>query len=205
MNSRKIGELILALRKEKNLTQRELADILKLSDRTISKWERGVGCPDVSLLGELSRVLGVSVEKLLSGELKAQDTDRGNMKRIKFYQCPSCGNILFSTGEAEVSCCGRTLAALRVAASQDEAASVQQSHTIHIEDVEDEYYITLNHEMSKTHYISFIAGVWYDRVTLVRLYPEQSASARLPKRYCTKIFACCNEHGLFDLSTSQQR
>jgi transcriptional regulator with XRE-family HTH domain len=77
---------------------------MNISDRTVSKWERGLGCPDVSLLQELSKVLGVNIEKILSGDLDPKDADRGNMKRMKFYICPTCGNILTSTGEAEPSC-----------------------------------------------------------------------------------------------------
>ena len=61
MDSSKVGKLIFDLRKEKNMTQKELAEALYLSDRTISKWERGVGCPDVSLLSKLSEVFGVSI------------------------------------------------------------------------------------------------------------------------------------------------
>ena len=50
MNPEKIGSLIFQLRKEKNLTQKQLGEKLGLSDKTISKWERGLGCPDISLL-----------------------------------------------------------------------------------------------------------------------------------------------------------
>jgi len=94
------------LRKEKNMTQKELADAMSLSDRTISKWERGMGCPDVSLLSELSKTLGVNIEKILSGDLNPNDKDGGNMKKLKFYVCNTCENVLFSTGKADISCCG---------------------------------------------------------------------------------------------------
>ena len=82
---------------------------MNLSDRTISKWERGLGCPDVSLLRELYHVLGVNVEKILLGDLEPNSADGENMKRVKFYVCPTCGNVLTATGEAEVSCCGYRL------------------------------------------------------------------------------------------------
>ena len=68
MNTEKIGSLIAKLRKEKGLTQKELADQLHITDRAVSKWERGVGCPDISLLDDLANILGVSISSLLNGE-----------------------------------------------------------------------------------------------------------------------------------------
>lgn len=73
MDCSKVGNLIRALRNEKAMTQRQLADAMNISDKTISKWERGLGCPDVSLLPELSSLLGVDIEKILSGELNPND------------------------------------------------------------------------------------------------------------------------------------
>lgn len=176
MDCSKVGNLIKGLRKEKGLTQIQLADIMNISDRTVSKWERGMGCPDVSLLHELSKALGVNLEKLLLGNLEPNDIDGGNMKRIKFYVCPTCGNIMTSTGEADISCCGRKLMPM-IPKPSDE------NHCLTIETVEDDYYITFSHEMSKTHYLNFIAYVGSDRILLVKLYPEQSGEVRFPKLY----------------------
>lgn len=191
MDCSKVGKLIFSLRKEKNMTQKELADAMNISDRTISKWERGLGCPDVSLLHELSNILKVNIEKILSGDLDPNDVDGGNMKRVKFYVCPNCGNILFSTGEAEISCCGRKLSSLSVKSKDDDHAMV-------VEKVEDEYYVTINHEMSKSHYISFVAYVVCDRVLLIKLYPEQSVELRLPQMYGNTLYAYCNQYGLWE-------
>ena len=163
---------------------------MNISDRTISKWERGLGCPDVSLLHELSDALDVNVEKILTGNLELNSTDGGNMKKIKFYVCPTCGNILTATGEAEVSCCGRKLAPLVPKPSDEE-------HHLHVETIEDEYYITFTHEMEKSHYLNFIAYVSYDRFLLVRLYPEQGSEVRFPKLYGGKFYFGCNRHGLW--------
>ena len=69
MDYDKIGRLIYSLRKDKNLTQQQLADTMNISDKTISKWERGLGCPDVSLLPALSAALDINLENLLSGTL----------------------------------------------------------------------------------------------------------------------------------------
>jgi len=191
MDCIKVGKLIFNMRKEKNMTQKELADAMNLSDRTISKWERGVGCPDISLLHELSGILGVNIEKILLGDLDPNDNDGGNMKRVKFYVCPNCNNFLFSTGESEISCCGRKLTAL-IVKSEDE------NHSMLVEEIEDDYYVTINHEMSKTHFISFVAYIACDRVLLIKLYPEQTAELRFPKKFGDKIYAYCNKHGLWE-------
>ncbi len=190
MDCDKVGKLILSLRKENRMTQKELADAMNISDKTISKWERGLGCPDVSLLRELSEILGVNIERILLGNLEPNDADGGNMKKIKFYVCSNCGNILTATGETEVSCCGRKLVPL-VPKPADEI------HKLTIEEVEDDFYITFTHEMSKKHYISFIAYINCDRVLLIRLYPEQNGEVRFPKMYGGKIYFCCNQHGLW--------
>lgn len=190
MDCSKIGKLIFSLRKEQRLTQKQLADRINISDRTISKWERGLGCPDVSLLHELSDALNVNVEKILTGDLETNGADGGNMKRIKFYVCPTCGNILTATGEAEISCCGRKLNALLPKPSDEE-------HRLHVETVEDDYYITFSHEMEKSHYLNFIAYVSYDRFLFIRLYPEQGSEARLPKLTGGKFYFGCSRHGLW--------
>lgn len=193
MDYEKVGNLILQLRKEKNMTQKQVADLLNISDKTISKWERGLGCPDVSLLSELSKIFDINIEKILLGDLEPNDMDGGNMKRIKFYVCPNCGNIITSTGEGEMSCCGRKLKALT-------PSIIDDNHEISVEEVENDYYVTINHEMSKEYYISFVAYVTYDRVLLIKLYPEQSPTVRFP-RLCGKFergkfYIYCNQHGL---------
>jgi len=75
MNSKKIGDYIYLLRKAKNLTQKDLADQLGVTDKAVSKWERGAGYPDISILRPLSDVLGTSINELLEGEtLEASET-----------------------------------------------------------------------------------------------------------------------------------
>lgn len=191
MDCSKVGKLICSLRKEKNMTQKALADAMNLSDRTISKWERGMGCPDVSLLRELSDILGVNIEKILSGDLDPNDDDGGNMKRVKFYARQNCGNVLCSIGEAEISCCGRKLAS-------SEVRLEDEPHSMFVEEIENDYFVTINHEMNKSHYISFVAYVARDRVLLIKLYPEQTAELRFPKMYGGKLYAYCNQHGLWE-------
>lgn len=190
MNYEKVGSVIYQLRKEAAMTQQELADKLFISNKAISKWERGQGCPDVSLLGSLSEVFGVNIEKILAGDLSPNSADGGNMKRAKFYVCPMCGNILTATGDAEISCCSRKLEPLV-------SKTADAEHQLHVEVIEDDYYITFEHKMSKDHFLNFFAYLDYDRVTLVRLYPEQGGEVRFPKRGRGKLLFGCSKDGLF--------
>ncbi len=190
MDNSKVGKLIYRLRKEKEMTQKQLADTISVSDKTISKWERGLGSPDVSLLHTLSEVLGVNIEKILTGTLTPNDSDGGNMKRVKFYVCPTCGNIITATGEAEISCCGRKLSPLIPQAADE-------SHRLHIEPAGDEYYITFPHEMTKTHFLNFVAQLSDERLLLVRMYPEQSGELHMPIIRRSKFYFGCSRHGLW--------
>ena len=82
MNNKKIGLFIASLRKDKGLTQKELADKLYISDQAVSKWERGLSMPDVGLLGKLSEYLDVSVSEILKGERIKDKKD----KNIMFFK-----------------------------------------------------------------------------------------------------------------------
>jgi transcriptional regulator with XRE-family HTH domain len=73
MDNQKIGKLILELRKSKNLTQKGLADILNVTDKAVSKWERGAGYPEITLIPSLAEALGISASELLCGELTADE------------------------------------------------------------------------------------------------------------------------------------
>lgn len=89
MNVKKVGEFIKQKRKEKKLTQKELAEKLSITDRAISKWERGICCPDISILKELSSILEVSVNELLAGEeiekLEKEKTDNVLVDSVNQY------------------------------------------------------------------------------------------------------------------------
>lgn len=190
MDCEKTGKLILKLRKEKGLTQKQMADALHISDKAVSKWERAAGCPDISLLPELSELFGVNIEQILLGDLNLSEKDGGNMKRIQFFMCPECGNIITATGNAEISCCGRKLSAMAAKKTDD-------AHRLCVEAIEDEYYITFTHEMTKQHFISFVAYVSFDRVLVVRLYPEQGGELRIPQLRGGKLYCGCSRDGLW--------
>lgn len=197
LSLKRAGELLCSLRKEKNMTQRELAEIMNISDKTVSKWERGLGLPDVSLLNELSNALGVNIDRLLEGDLGENEIKGGNMKRLKFYTCIKCDNLMTSTGVAEMSCCGRKMEPLEPKAGDG-------LHGISVEEMESDYYVAMNHDMKKSHYISFMALVSYDKVILAKLYPEQNAEVRIPRMSGSKLYTHCSEHGLFEYNLKKE-
>lgn len=190
MDCNKIGKLIFSLRKEKNMTQKQIADLMNISDKTISKWERGLGCPDISLLPELSQILGINIEEILVGEIELNETNGGNMKKLKFYVCPQCNNLLTATGDANISCCGKRIEALT-------AEKAGGNHLLSIEPVEDELFVSSPHEMKKGHYISFVAYVTGDKVFIVKQYPEWNMQFRFHKFGHGKLYFHCSNHGLF--------
>ena len=193
MNQYVTGTMIKRLREGKKMTQQELAEIIGVSDKAISKWETGRGYPDIALIEALADALGVSIIELFSGS-DVRNTNRSfNMKRLKLYVCPVCGNIIQSAGEAVVSCCGITLPAL-------EAEAEDESHHLEIEQVEDEYYVSINHEMSKTHFISFIIAVQDDGYEIKKLYPEGNAEARFKISRTRSFMYYCNRHGLYQVT-----
>ena len=190
MNTYVTGATIKQLRENRSMTQAELAECLGVSDKTISKWETGKGMPDISLLQPLAGALGISVIELMNGQQVVNRNVSANMLRTKFYVCPLCGNVLHATGEAVVSCCGIILPSL-------EAETPDESHAITVEKVEDEHFVTVHHDMSKQHYISFVAHVNSDRLQMVKLYPEGNAETRLSLRGRGYLYFYCNHHGLF--------
>lgn len=189
MDCKKVGALLRQLRTERGMTQREIAERLFVSDKAVSKWERGLGCPDISALDSIADLFGVPVETLLSGELNQCGQNGGNMKRLKFYVCEGCGNIFTAASAGEISCCGRKLSPL-------EASAPDEGHAPKTEIIDDEFYVTFPHEMSKSHYITFAALAGCDRLYLLRLYPEQDAAARLPRLSGAELYFFCSEHGL---------
>lgn len=127
--------------------------------------------------------------ELLSGDAICNNNRAANMLRTAFYVCPICGNVIQASGQAAISCCGVALPPL-------EPEEMNPEHTALVETVEDERFITVDHPMTKTHFISFIAWVSGDRVELVKLYPEGNAQCRLRIRGHGYLYLYCNRHGL---------
>lgn len=196
MNTYVTGSTIRLLRESKNMTQAELAHTLAVSAKTISKWETAKGLPDISLLEPLAAALGVSVLELMQGEPVINRNRAANLLRSKLYVCPVCGNVLHSTGQAVVSCCGVALPAQNIS----EAENADENHQLTVERVEDELFVTIHHPMTKEHYISFIAYLTGDKFQLVKLYPEGNATCRFPLRGKGVLYFYCNRHGLMKQS-----
>ena len=183
------GATIKRLREAKGITQTQLAERIGVSGKAVSKWETAKGLPDITLIEPLAKALGVSVMELMSGDTVINKNISSNILRSKFYVCPVCGNVIRTTGDTVISCCGITLPPL-------EAEDVDESHEITVEKVEDESFITVNHEMTKTHFISFVAYLTSDRVQFVKFYPEGNAETRIQLRGRGYLYIYCNKHGL---------
>ncbi|MBR6954508.1 MAG: helix-turn-helix domain-containing protein [Clostridia bacterium] len=184
------GAAIKGLREAKCLTQEELAARIHVSAKAVSKWETGRGFPDISLLEPLAEALDISVIELLSGCTIRNRNKAANMLRSRLYVCPACGNVIQATGEAVVSCCGITL-------PPQEAEEAEEEHPIRVEVVEDEYHVSVDHPMTKAHYLSFLMAVSDQGTQFVRLYPEGNAEARFKISGVRILYAFCNRHGLF--------
>lgn len=190
MDQIKTGRLIRKLRTQLGYTQIELAEMLHVSDKAVSKWECGKGCPDISLLSELADVLGVDMQSLLSGELSKNESEKGNMKKLKFYVCRDCGNIITAATEANITCCGHRLTA-------EEPVKASESEQLRVENIDDEWYISSDHEMTKEHYISFVAYVSESTAVISKQYPEWSLQVRLPLYRSGRLVWYCTKCGLF--------
>ena len=190
MNQYVTGAVIKELREKNKMTQLQLAEKLGVSDKTISKWETAKGYPDITLLEPIAEAFRISVTELISGNAIQNANVSANMLRSKFYVCPVCGNVIHSMGEAAIHCHGIGLTPL-------EAEATDERHMVFIERIEDEYYVRIDHSMTKEHYISFVAAASSEGMQMVKLYPEGSAEARLKIRGVKRIFFCCNRDGLF--------
>lgn len=189
MDSYITGATIKSLREKKGITQAQLADLIGISSKAVSKWETAKGLPDITLIEPLAKALSVSVMELISGDMVINKNISSNILRSKFYVCPICNNIMRTVGDAIISCCGINLPPL-------EAEETDDHHQITIEKVEDEHFVTVNHDMTKEHFISFIAFLTCDRVQFVKFYPEGNAETRLNFRGGGYLYIYCNKHGL---------
>ncbi len=176
------------------MTQLQLAEKLGVSDKTVSKWENGRGYPDITLLEPIAEAFAISVMELISGSTIHNANVSANMMRSKFYVCPVCGNVIHAMGEAAINCHGIQLMPI-------EPEPTDERHMIFIERVEDEYYVRIDHSMTKEHYISFVAAVSSDDMQMVKLYPEGNAEARFKIRGVRRIFFFCNRDGLFSVDS----
>ena len=189
MDQEKVGGIIKTLRKDRGMTQLELALCLNVTDRAVSKWERGLGCPDISLLTRLSEIFSVDIGSIIDGDMEENDKRSGNMKKTKFYVCPICGNIITASENTNVSCCGRKLEGLEEKKNLDEEMKIERVDGT-------ELYISSSHPMTKDDYISFFSYVTSDSLLLKKLYPEWGVDIRFPWLGHGKIMWYSEKEGL---------
>lgn len=187
------GKTIRELREKKQLTQKQLAGLLQISDKTVSKWETDRGLPDIGFIEKLAETLGVSLTELLLGEVICNENKSANMKKTAFYVCPVCGNVIQSIGQGSFHCCGILLPVA-------EAEEADEQHQVLVERVENDYYVHMEHPMTKEHYISFVAYVTSSKTEFIKMYPEQSIECRFAKRERGYLYYYCNRHGLFRMN-----
>ena len=189
MDQEKVGGIIKTLRKDKGMTQLELALCLNVTDRAVSKWERGLGCPDISLLTRLSEIFSVDIGSIIDGDMEENEKRSGNMKKTKFYVCPICGNIITASENTNVSCCGRKLEGLEEKKNLDEEMKIERVDGT-------ELYISSSHPMTKDDFISFFSYVTSDSLLLKKLYPEWGVDIRFPWLGHGKIMWYSEKEGL---------
>lgn len=189
MDQVKTDELIRKIRTKMKLTQKQLAGRINVSDKAVSKWETGNGSPDISLLSELAEVFGIDIQVLLSGEINKNESEKGNMKKLKFYVCKECGNIITATSEAAVTCCGSKLTAY-------EPKKTEESEQLNVEDIGGEWFVSSEHEMTKEHYISFVAYVSDSIATVYKQYPEWNPQFTMPLYRSGRLVWYCTKCGL---------
>ena len=112
------------------------------------------------------------------------------MKKTKFYICPDCGNLLTSLTEASVSCCGKKL-------EGQSPKKAEPEEKLNVELIENDYFVTSDHPMTKEHYITFAALLTGDSLILRKQYPEWDLQARIPRIGRGMLVWACNQHGLF--------
>jgi len=189
MNNKETGKLIKSLRISKKLTQLQLAQMLCVSDKTVSKWERGLGMPDVSLISKIADIFDTTAERILNGKLEKNKYNGANPDRLQFFYCNNCGNLVTTTAKIEGSCCGSKMTILQKIKSDDIIKDVEV--------VEDEYFVTLDSPMTKENFVTFVSVKSFDKYLVIRLYPEQDTTVRFKYIPGATIYAYCNKHGLW--------
>lgn len=190
MNAEKTGSLIRSLRIKKGLTQKELAQMICVTDKAVCKWEKGRGCPNITLISQLSKVLEVDIQSILQGYLDKNKKIGENMNHLKFYKCPTCGNLVTSIKSVELSCCGNKLSPVSAQTrSEPEYQPV-------IQEFDGQYSIKFNHPMTKSYYISQVIVVRYDQIMTVNLYAESEAIITIPQVRGIRLFVITNKSEL---------
>lgn len=205
MNAEKTGKVIFEARMKKGLTQKELAQLICVTDKAVCKWEKGHGCPDITVLHALSHALGIDIQSLLTGELSASPAQGGNLKKLRLYRCADCGNLVTSTKEIELSCCGKRLEQMPACnlktASPENSMKTRQMNWFEpeVQEFDGQYALKFNHPMTKENYISNFVYVQYDRATVINLFAQQEAQVILPQIRGIKLFAVTSSNEIQEI------
>ena len=193
MNAEKTRNLIRSLRIKKGLTQKELAQMICVTDKAVCKWENGHGCPNITLISQLSKVLEVDIQSILQGFLYQNQQIGENMNHLKFYKCPTCGNLVTSIKSVELSCCGNKLSSVSAQTNSD------SKYQPVIQEFDGQYSVRFNHPMTKNDYISQVIAVRYDQIMTVNLYAESEAIITLPQVRGLRLFVVTNKGELISV------
>lgn len=142
------------------------------------------------MLPDLSRIFNIDLEKLLSGEMNENESLGGNMKKMNFYICPTCGNMITAMTDTSISCCGKKL-------SPQQPKKADEDEKLNVEIVDDNYFIASDHPMTREHHITFVALLTGDSIMLRKQYPEWDLQVRIPAFAHGKLLWYCTKHGLF--------
>lgn len=190
MNPEKTGSIIKAARIKKRWTQKQLADAISVTDKAVCKWETGHGCPDITLLSQLSKVLEIDIQSILRGEFVKSPDIAGNMNRVKFYRCPTCGNLVTSVKEIEISCCGNKLIAVEARQSDE------KKYVPIISEFDGQFSVKFDHPMTKDDFIANVIAVQYDKILVINLFAEQEAIVTLPQIGGLRLYLITSKDGL---------
>lgn len=193
MNAEKTGKLIHDIRTKKGLTQKQLAEKINVTDKAICKWEKGHGCPDITLISQLAKALEIDIQSLLQGQLNINRKVGENMNRLKFYRCPTCGNLVTSIKTIELSCCGNQLSPVEATFSDEE------KYRPIIEEFDGQYSVKFNHPMTKEDHITNVIAVRYNQIMTINLYAESEAIFTLPQVKGLRLFVITNKGQLISL------
>lgn len=190
MNAEKTGIIIREARLKKGFTQKQLAEAISVTDKAVCKWETGHGCPDITILSALSKVLEIDIQSILRGAIVKSPDIAGNMNRVKFYRCPTCGNLVTSVKEIEISCCGNKLIAVEA------KRSAEKKYVPVISEFDGQFSVKFNHPMTKDDYISNVITVQYDKIMVINLFAEQEAVVTLPQIGGLRLLLITSKDGL---------
>ncbi|MCQ2592541.1 MAG: helix-turn-helix domain-containing protein [Treponema sp.] len=190
MNAEKTGAIIKEARIKKGLTQKQLAEAISVTDKAVCKWETGHGCPDITLLSQLSKVLEIDIQSILRGAIVKSPDIAGNMNRVQFYRCPTCGNLVTSVKKIEISCCGNKLVAVEARRSDE------KKYIPIISEFDGQFSVRFDHPMTKEDYIANVITVQYDKIMVINLFAEQEAIVTLPQIGGLRIFLITSKDGL---------